>query len=79
MKIDKILTVFLDNYDDFKLVAQSTGLDVSYKNKIGIDFDTLEELLDIQKLLEKLGYNLTDIKQAFNTNNLDYINFEYWN
>lgn len=79
IEISKILTIFLDNYSDFEVIAYATKLNALNKNKIGIDYKTFENLLEIQGLLSHLGYDLDEIKAAFACSALDYINFEYWN
>lgn len=79
LEISRILTIFLEDYRDFKVVAKATQLDDIGKNKIGIDYVDFEELLEIQGLLKHLGYDLDEIKAAFACSALDYINFEYWN
>lgn len=78
LDISRILTVFLDDYVNFEVVAHATGLDVNYKNKIGIDYDDFENILELQGLLKHLGYDLNEIRQAFQGRYLDYINFEFW-
>lgn len=79
LEISKILTVFLDDYINFEVVARATEISASNKNKIGIGAGNLEELPEIQGLLAHLGYDLDEIKAAFACSALDYINFEYWN
>jgi hypothetical protein len=79
IQIDKILTIFLDDYTNFEVVAQATGIEPTYKNKIGIDYSNFEELLEIQGLLKHLHYDIDEIRQAFQSKIIDYINFEYWN
>jgi hypothetical protein len=79
LEISKILTVFLDDYTNFEVVAQATDIDPTYKNKIGIDYSNFEEILEIQGLLKHLHYDLDEIRTAFQCHALDYINFEYWN
>jgi hypothetical protein len=78
LEISKILTVFVDGYTDFEVVGEATGIDTDNKNKIGIGGD-LEVLTKLQGLLINLGYDLDEIKAAFQCKTLDYINFEYWN
>ncbi len=78
LEINKILTIFLDDYTNFEVVARVTDIDPTYKNKIGIDYRTFEELLEIQGLLKHLKYDLDEIRAAFQSKALDYINFEYW-
>ena len=65
LEINKILTIFLDDYTNFEVVAEATELNSTYKNKIGIDYSDFEELLKIQELLKHLGYNLNEIRAAF--------------
>lgn len=79
LAISKILTVFVDDYMDFEIVANATGIDKDNKNKIGIGGGDLEALPELQGLLKNLGYDLDEIKAAFACSSLDYINFEYWN
>ena len=79
LEISKILTIFIYNYTNFEVVAMATGIDPTYKNKIGIDYNTFEELLEIQGLLKHLKYDLDEIRAAFQSKSIDYINFEYWN
>ena len=79
IEISKILTVFLDDYTNFECVAQATGISTDNKNKIGIDYSTFEEILELQGLLKHIGYDLDEIRTAFKCKALDYINFEYWN
>lgn len=78
LEISKILTVFLNNYTDFEVVAAATKLQANGKNKIGISYSYFEELLEIQGLLKHYNYDIEEIRQAFQGKYLDYINFEYW-
>ena len=78
LEISKILTVFVDGYTDVEVVGEATGIDTDNKNKIGIGGD-LEVLTKLQGLLINLGYDLDEIKAAFQCKTLDYINCEYWN
>lgn len=79
LEISKILTIFLDDYTNFECVARASDINSTYKNKIGIDYSTFEELLEIQGLLKHLRYDLDEIRVAFQSKSIDYINFEYWN
>lgn len=79
LEISKILTIFIDDYTNFEVVAKATDIDPTYKNKIGIDYSNFEELLEIQGLLKHLKYDLDEIRAAFQSKSIDYINFEYWN
>lgn len=79
IEISKILTIFLDDYRDFEVIARATKINPTNKNKIGIDYDTFEELSEIQGLLKHLKYDLDEIRIAFQSKAIDYINFEYWN
>lgn len=79
LEISRILTIFLDDYRDFEVVAEATQLEADGKNKIGIDYSDFEELLEIQGLLKHLNYDIEEVRMAFKSQSLDYINFEYWN
>lgn len=78
LEISKILTIFIDDYTNFECVARATKNPI-YKNKIGIDYSNFEELPEISGLLKHLGYNIDEIRVAFQSKSIDYINFEYWN
>ncbi len=79
IEISKILTVFLDDYDDFIRVGKATEVNPDYKNKIGIGYYDFDILSELQEILKNQGYNIEEIRFAFLTDKLDYINFEYWN
>ena len=79
LEISRILTIFLDDYRDFEVVAEATQLEDIGKNKIGIDYSDFEELIEIQGLLKYYHYDIDEIRQAYQGKYLDYINFEYWN
>lgn len=79
LEISRILTIFLEDYRDFEVVAEATQLEDIGKNKIGIDYSDFEELLEIQGLLKHYHYDIDEIRQAFQGKYLDYINFEFWN
>lgn len=79
LEINKIMTVFLDDYINFEVVGKALDIGTDNKNKIGIDYSNFEETLEIQGLLKHLGYDLEEIRIAFQSHNLDYINFEFWN
>lgn len=78
LEISKILTIFIDDYTNFECVARATENPI-YKNKIGIDYSNFEELPEIPGLLKHLGYDIDEIRVAFQSKSIDYINFEYWN